>query len=455
MSDLDAFLTDVTAAIGARHVLTDPEVTAGQARDWTGRWQGTTPAVLRPGSTDEVAEVVRAAARHGVALVPQGGNTGLVAGATPHAGEVVLDLRRLDELGEVDQPAGQVTVGAGATLAAVQAHVRPTGLMVPVDLASRDSATIGGMVATNAGGTRVIRWGGMRRHVLGLTAVLGTGAVVRVNPAGLLKDNTGYDLAGLLCGSEGTLGVVTEVRLALVPAPAHRVVALLGFADARTMVAAVPVLRAAPGLSALEAMRGSGLELVAGHLGASVPLAPVPPWALLIELAGAGDLTGPLAAALDELGDAVTATAVADDPTGAAGLWRWRESHTEAIAALGPAHKADVTVPLGAMAGFLDEVPAVVRAVAPAATVVLFGHLGDGNIHVNVVGPDPADHSVLDAVFEAVVAAGGSVSAEHGVGVAKRHWLARQRGEEAVAAMRAVKAALDPAGILNPHVLLP
>lgn len=455
MTGVEPFLERCRRELGDRHVLTDPDLVAGHTVDWTRRWHGSSPAVVRPGTTSDVAAVVDAARADGVALVPQGGNTGLVGGSVPLAGEVVVDLRRLDHLPPVDVLAGQVTAGAGVSLAALQRHVQGSGLAFGVDLAARDSATIGGMVATNAGGLQVLRHGHMRAQVLGLTAVLGTGAVVEVNPRGLTKDNTGYDLAGLLCGSEGTLGLVTEARLRLVPEVGERVVALLGFARAADAVAALPPLRALPAVSAIEVMGSPGLELVAAHLGATFPIAPVPPWALLVELAGAGDLTSVLVPVLDGLSDAVTGTALAEDAPGRAGLWRWRDDHTEAISRLGVPHKADVTLPAAALARFLDEIPAVVAEVAPEATTICFGHLGDGNVHVNVVGPDADDDRALDAVFERVVAEGGSVSAEHGIGRAKRHWLARQRGPQAVAAMRAVKAALDPDGILNPRVLLP
>jgi FAD/FMN-containing dehydrogenase len=455
MADLPGFLRACADALGAARVLTDPAVTAGQAVDWTGRWRSSTPAVLRPRSTAEVAAVVAAARQHAVALVPQGGNTGLVGGSVPHAGEVILDLRALGDLGPVDEAAAQVTVGAGATLAAVDRHVAAAGLAVGVDLAARDSATIGGMVATNAGGLHVLRHGAMRAQVLGVEAVLGTGEVLTANLAGLVKDNTGYDLPGLLCGSEGTLGVVTTVRLRLVRRPAARVVALLGFSAVDDAVAALPTLRALADLHAVELVLAGGVRVVADFVGLPPPFDPLPGCALLVEVAGDGDLLTPLGAALDGLGAAVVASAVADDVAGSARLWRWREAHTEAAAALGLVHKADVTLPLATMASFVRDAPAAVDAVAPGATTLLYGHLADGNVHVNVVGPAGDDSRPIDAVLRLVLDRGGSVSAEHGIGVAKRAWLERQRGSTAVAAMRAIKAALDPDAILNPGVLLP
>lgn len=456
LDEVTSFLADIGAAIGDDRVVTDPDVVVGHVVDWTGRWRGTSPAVLRPRTVDEVAAVVRLARRHRVALIPQGGNTGLVGGSVPLAGEVVVDLRRLDVLGPVDTAASQVTVGAGVALAALQAHVDPHGLALGVDLAARDTATIGGMVATNAGGLHVVRHGSMRAQVLGVEAVLGTGALVRANLAGLVKDNTGYDLPGLLCGSEGTLGILTALRLRLVPVPPARVVALLGVASVEAAVAALSTLRLLPDLQAVELVLGAGLDVVAQHLEQPVPLDPVPACALLVELAGDADqLLDELAAGLDLLGSSVLSSAAADDAAGVARLWRWREAHTEAAAALGLVHKADVTLPLGALAAFVAEVAPAVQAVARGATTLVYGHLADGNLHVNVVGPPPDDDRPVDAVLDLVLRHGGSVSAEHGIGSAKRGWLVRQRGAAAVDAMRAVKAALDPDGILNPGVLLP
>jgi FAD/FMN-containing dehydrogenase len=452
---VDAFLAQVTGALGPARVVTDDDVQRAHVVDWTGRWRGSTPAVLRPQEVDDVVTVVQAARTHGVALVAQGGNTGLVGGAVPLAGEVVVDLRGLATIGPVDEPAAQVTVGAGVTLATLQEHLRPRGLVPGVDLAARGSATIGGMVATNAGGLHVVRHGAMRAQVLGLQAVLGTGDLVEVNLAGLVKDNTGYDLAGLLCGSEGTLGIVTAARLRLVPLPAARAVALLGFASVGAAVASLPVLRSLPDLHAVELVLRGGLEVVAAHLGETAPV-PGAAVALLVEVAGApASVLEQLDAAVAVLGDAVVDSAAASDPTGVDRLWRWRDAHSEAAASLGLVHKADVTLPHAALADFTAEVAGVVEQVAPGSTMLVFGHLADGNLHVNVIGPDPDDDGPIDAVLALVLRHGGSVSAEHGIGRAKRAWLLEQRGAVAVDAMRAIKAALDPDGILNPGVLLP
>ncbi|MGK2949095.1 MAG: FAD-binding oxidoreductase [Acidimicrobiales bacterium] len=451
--DVSTFLAELREVLGTAHVVTDPGLVAPHVTDWTRRWTGTTPAVVRPGSIDEVEAVVAAARRHGVALVPQGGNTGLVAGATPLGGEVVVDVRRLQQLQPLDRAAAQVTAGAGVTLARLQAHAAEAGLALGVDLGARDTATVGGMVATNAGGHHVLRHGSMRSQVLGVEAVLGTGARVAVNLDGLVKDNTGYDLAGLLCGSEGTLGILTAARLRLVPAAGERVVAFLGFGSVVSAVDALPDLRLLPELQALELLLADGIGVVADHLGRSFPLDPVPPAVLLVEVAGQAPL-GALDEMLARLGQAVLATAVATDPQPQGDLWRWREAHPEAAAALGLVHKADVTLPLARLPRFVAELVPVVEAAAPDAVTLVYGHLGDGNLHVNVVGPLADDDRAVDAVLGLTLAHGGSVSAEHGMGRAKVAWMARQRDAGSVAAMRAIKAALDPDGILNPGAVL-
>ena len=458
-------LRALRSVVGDAHVLVDPDVVASHAADWTGGFVGTTPAVVRPGSTAEVAEVVAACRRDGVAVVAQGGNTGLVGGSVPLAGEVVLSTSRLVGITDVDTDAGQLTAGAGETLAAVQTAALGAGWRYAVDLAARDSATIGGTVATNAGGLRVLRHGMTRHQLLGVEAVLGTGDVVS-RLGGLVKDNTGYDLAGLLCGSEGTLGIVTRARLALVPAAGSSVTSLIGLATVADAVALVGHLRrAVPTLEAAELVLADGARLVAAQTGVAPVLDPVPPVLVVVEAVGPPDPTDALAVAL-ESAPGVLDVAVATDAARAAALWHVREAHTEAIASIGVPRKYDVTVPAPRLARFVEEVPGLVRDVDPDAQVWIFGHLGDGNLHVNVtstpsraapsrtgsaaVAPDP----VAEAVLGRVVADGGSVSAEHGIGTAKRAWLLRDRSAGDVAAMRSIKAALDPDGILNPGVLL-
>lgn len=468
---IDAGLIDeLTGIVGAVHVLRDPEMTAGYSMDWTRRFAGATPLVIRPGDTAETAAVMSALAAARVPVVPQGGNTGLVGGSVPLAGEAVLSMRRLNICEPVDELASQVTLGAGVTLADAQAHAAASGLSVGVDLAARDSATIGGMVATNAGGINVLRYGAMRAQVVGIEAVLADGTVVS-HLAGLEKDNTGYDLGSLLAGSEGTLGIITQVRLRLHPTQPERATALLAFETAADAVSAAAALRrGVASLHALEAVFEGAMALVSRHLGVAPPVGRLggdshrsPPiedgggaW-LIAEAAARTDPSDELGAAVEELADLVVDAAVALDPAARQRLWAFRENVTEAISAAGIPHKLDVTLPAARLAEFVDGVPDVVRATDPDAQPLLFGHLGDGNVHVNVLGPggaEPADE-VDDAVLRYVAELGGSISAEHGIGTAKLSQLHLNRSEAELAAFSAIKRALDPVGLLNPNVLLP
>jgi FAD/FMN-containing dehydrogenase len=409
--------------------------------------------VVRPATVEEVAAVVAIARAERLGLVPQGGNTGLVGGSVPLAGEVVVRLDRMAAVVDVDRDAGRLTAGAGATIAAVQAAARAAGWEYGVDWGARDSATVGGSIATNAGGLHVVRHGPTRAQLLGVQAVWGDGTVLD-DLGRLEKDATGYDLSGLLCGSEGTLGIVTAARLRLVPHLPERALAAVAFTSMADAVVAVGALRRGlPSLTAAEAYGGEEARLVADHLGSAPALRPVPPVTVLVEAAGHDDQVPALAAAVEGLDGVVDAVVATDGPRRAA-LWRHREALTEAIATLGPHHKLDVSLPATTLAGFADEVPARVRAAAPTARTWIFGHLGDGNLHVNVTGVAPDDASVDEAVLGLVLSLGGSISAEHGVGTAKRAWLTRQRGPATVAAMAAIKAAVDPDGVMNPHVLL-
>jgi FAD/FMN-containing dehydrogenase len=447
-------LAELRDVVGPDHVLCDPDVVASYVVDWTGRFHGPSTVVVRPGTVAEVAAVVAECRTRGVAVVPQGGNTGMVGGGVPLAGELVLSLRRLSAVDPVDAAAGQVTAAAGATLGAVRRAAADAGWAYGVDFAARDSCTVGGNVATNAGGLRVLRYGDTRAQLLGVEAVLGNGQTIS-HLGGLLKDNTGYALPALLCGSEGTLGVVTAARLRLVPPAPERVVALVAFYDASAaVVAATALRRMLPVLSATELILQPGLALVCRVTGAPAPF-PVPyPAYLVVEAAGVVDPSGDLSAAVDGLAG-VADVAVADDSVRAAALWRYREGHTEAINSQGPPHKLDVTLPTAALAEFVDRVPAIVAADAPDADTWVFGHVADGNIHVNVTGLDPADERVDDAVFRFAAGYGGSISAEHGIGTAKRRWLHLNRSPAEIDAFRAIKRALDPDGICNPNVLLP
>jgi FAD/FMN-containing dehydrogenase len=366
-----------------------------------------------------------------------------------------VSLRRLDAVGPVDPAAAQLTAGAGATLSAVQDAARAAGLDFPLDFAARDGATVGGLIATNAGGIRAVRHGTMRARVAGLEVVLADGAVVD-RTAGLLKDNAGLDVGSLVIGSEGILGVVTRARLRLAPALPARVAALVAVDGPEEAVALLGALRArVPALEAVDFMLAGALDLSLAHLRLPPPLPGVRAGAfVLLECAGVEDPLPALAAALEAAG-ADERAVVADEPADRARLWRIREALPEAIAAAGVPHKLDVGVPLERLVAFLAAVPAAVERIAPGARAVLFGHLGDGNVHVNVVGAAPDDPAVDEAVLRLAAEHGGTISAEHGVGVAKARWLGLVRSPADLAAMRALKAALDPGGRMNPGAVLP
>jgi FAD/FMN-containing dehydrogenase len=446
-------IDELVGAVGVDHVIVDADRRVAHEVDWTGRFRGHTPAVVRPGNTAQVAEVLEVCRRRAVAIVPQGGNTGMVGGSVPLRGELVLDLRRLDHVGAVDTAAKQITVGAGATVEAVQRAAASAGLRYAVDFGARGTATIGGSIATNAGGVNVLRYGGTREQLLGVEAVLGTGAIIS-RLSGLVKDNTGYHLAGLLCGSEGTLGVITAARLRLVPAHEHTVTALVGFESVPLAIDAVARWRSALDvLDAAEIVLHEGVALVAAAFDASLPFQPACPAYVLVEVSAHSDPTDMFAEAVADA-TGVVDVAVAHDPARRAVLWRYREEHTAAINTVGVPHKFDVTVPIAMLAEFIETVPDVVRSVEPEAVTWQFGHVGDGNIHVNVTGAAPEAPALDEQVLRYVVACGGSISAEHGIGTAKAAWLPLDRSPDELATMRAIKAALDPDGIMNPGVLL-
>ncbi|MBV8991994.1 MAG: FAD-binding oxidoreductase [Solirubrobacterales bacterium] len=446
--DLRQALVDV---VGPAHVLSDPDLTASYERDYTGRYNGRARFVVRPADTAEVAGVVVACARHKAAVVPQGGNTGLVGASVPRDGEVVISLLRLNQIGEVDSALGQLTIGAGATLAGLQAAARAVGDDAGLDFGARDSCTVGGVVACDAGGARALRHGTARAHVAGLEAVLANGSIVS-RMAGLQKDNAGYDIPALLIGSEGTLGIITSVRWRLTRLLSSRVAALVPLSSAREAAELLGALRAnAPSLESCDFFLDDGLQLVLDHQRRQSPLGTRAPLYVLAECAARIDPTDELAEALEAAG--IEDALIADDTASREGLWSLREGHTDAINAAGIPHKLDVGVPLNRLASFLERVSEVAAA-AGGERVVLFGHLGDGNVHVNVLGAADGTE-VDDAVLELVIEYGGTISAEHGVGVAKARWLERARGASDVAAMRAIKQALDPDNRLNPGAVLP
>ncbi|HSK07903.1 MAG TPA: FAD-binding oxidoreductase, partial [Acidimicrobiia bacterium] len=421
MTSLDDALGAFRALLGPEHVLTEPDMVAGYVHDWTGRWSGHTPAVLRPGSVDEVQEVVRICHEHSLPLVPQGGNTGLVGGSIPHQGEMVLSLRRLDRIGPVDERRREVTVGAGVTVGALHTHARRAGLEYGVDLSSRDSATIGGTIATNAGGMNVVANGDTRQQVLGLEVVLADGSLVS-RLGGMAKQSIGPDLVQLMVGSEGTLGVITAARLRLIPR-----------LETEPMVILVGVETLGEGLAfldaeshALEFFDRACLETVIAHRRLSRPLPADHPFYVLVETTSPPDLVDGLEAVVDRR------------------LWSYRESITETVNQIGVPVKLDVAVPLGRV----DEFAAAVDGLGLEGQVFLYGHLAEGNFHVNVVGnPDP--ESVVDQVLAIVIGLDGVIASEHGIGLAKSLWWRRSTDPATLAMHQRVKEAFDPGRILN------
>lgn len=419
-----AVVRRLEAVVGPHHVLTSADLVAGFVADWTGRWKGHTAGVVRPGSAEEVQGVIRVCAEFGLPVVPQGGNTGLVGGSIPHDGELVVSLRRLDQLEPVDVANRAVTVGAGSTVAAVQAHARRAGLAYGVDLASRDSATVGGTIATNAGGVNVVAHGDTRAQVLGLEAVLADGRVVRRTDA-VAKASIGPDPLSLLVGSEGSLGIVTAARLRLVDVPER---------EPQVTLMAIDSLEGGrqflgPGVRAIEFFDRACAELVFRHQGLPRPLPTDPPFYLLLESDHLPGLAPDAAAVVDRR------------------LWAYRERITESISRTGVPLKLDVAVP----AARIDEFAAGVAGLGIDGAVYLYGHLAEGNFHVNVVGPgDPG--RTTDRILGLVTEMGGVVASEHGIGVAKAEWWRRSTDQAMIDAGRRIKQALDPAGLMNPRV---
>ncbi|MHC9294127.1 FAD-binding oxidoreductase [Mycobacterium sp. LTG2003] len=444
-------LTDRLAAIvGAGYVTTDSDVLAGRSVDHTGRYRGRASVLVRPGNGDQVAAVLRACRDAQAYVTVQGGRTSLVAGTVPENDDVLLSTERLNQIGEVDTVERRISVGAGVTLAAVQRAASAAGLVFGVDLAARDSATVGGMASTNAGGLRTVRYGNMGEQVLGLDVALPDGSVVHRHSK-VRSDNTGYDLASLFVGAEGTLGVITALDLRLHPVPTHRVTAVCGFADLDALVEAGREFRDIGGIAALELIDARASALTAEHLGVPAPVDGA--WQLLIELAGDTDQTERLADALD--GAALCGEpAVGVDVNAQQRLWQVRESVAEVLGLFGPPLKFDVSLPLSAISEFATVAGELVAEHAPDAIPVLFGHIGEGNLHLNVLRCALEAESGLYAAMMALIAGcGGNVSSEHGVGSRKRDYVSMSRTETDIAAMRTVKTAFDPAGFLNPAVL--
>lgn len=462
----------LAALLGPKGYSADPQDMAPWLTDWRGRFHGAAAALLSPASREEVAEIVRLCAAERVPLVPQGGNTSMVGGATPDGtgAAFVVSLRRMNRIRSLDAEAGLAVCEAGVILADLHATALVAGRRFPLSLGAKGSATIGGLVSTNAGGTQVLRFGTMRRLVQGIEAVLPDGSLYEGLTA-LKKDNRGYDLGQLLIGAEGTLGIVTAASLKLIPAVGARAVAWVGLDSPEAAMRLLRHLEAAMGdaVESFELVPRLSLDLVLAHVpDTRDPLDAAHPWYALIEAVAPMGAPGPDAALYEalraalETGTAADATIAASEAQADA-LWRLRESIAEGERAAGPAAKHDISVAVADMPRFVSEGAAAVTARFPGTRVNAFGHLGDGNIHFNVMAPEGAGSDWLEAqapavtafVHDLVTATGGSISAEHGIGQMKRAELARLGGEARLVAMRAIKQALDPGNIMNPGKLVP
>jgi len=459
------------ARFGERAAVTDAADIEPWLTDWRGRWHGRTDAILQPGSTEEVAAMVALASELGVALVPQGGNTSMVGGATPpeDGSALILSLRRMNRIRSIEPGAMRAVVEAGVILQALHEAVAEQGLRFPLTLGAKGSATIGGLVSTNAGGTQVLRFGPMRTLVDGIEAVLPDGTV-HDGLSGLKKDNRGYSIDQMLIGAEGTLGIVTAARLKLVPAIHSRAVAWLGLASPQAALDTLRALEAGTDrIEGFEILPQESLDAVLVHIpGTKSPLDAAYAWHALVEAtADSGDAEPPaellarLLAPLIERGlvaDAVISSSEAQ----AEAFWRIRDSLSEAErAAFGPATQHDISVPVDTLPRFLADTTVEVERAFPGTSASGFGHLGDGNIHFHVRAGERggADwlrregSAVTRLVDDLVTAAGGSISAEHGIGQMKRDELERLSPER-VQTLRAIKAALDPHSLMNPGKLI-
>ena len=472
MTEAEAQLIERAGAkLGPKAVITDPKEVEPWVSDWRGRVHGASPALLAPASTEEVAEIVKLAAELRVPLVPQGGNTGMAAGATPPAdgSAILLSMRRMNRIRSVSAEGRLAVAEAGVVLATLHDAAHEAGMRFPLTLGARGSCTIGGLTSTNAGGTQVLKFGTMRSLVAGVEAVLPDGSV-HSGLSGLKKDNRGYSLDQLLIGAEGTLGVVTAVALKLVPQIAGRAVAWAGVDSPSKALELLRFLEArTSSIEGFELVPQDSLDLVLKHvLVARAPLTGRHNWHALVEATTAdpaGDIAGELetllAAALKQgiLGDA----ALAANDAQAEAFWKLRDTISEAERAEGQTLAHDISVPVAVMPGFIIDAAAKVEAAFPGVVASGFGHLGDGNIHFHVragshAAPDwyeTEGERITRMVDDLVTAAGGSISAEHGIGQLKLKEFGRLAPPERIHALRAIKQALDPLGIMNPGKLIP
>jgi FAD/FMN-containing dehydrogenase len=467
----DKLIEQAARKLGPKAVITDPREIEPWVTDWRGRVHGSAAAMLAPASTDEVAEIVRLAAEYRVPLVPQGGNTGMAAGATPpaDASALLLSLRRMNRIRSISADNRLAVAEAGVVLATLHEAAHEAGMRFPLTLGARGSCTIGGLTSTNAGGTQVLKFGTMRSLVAGVEAVLPDGSVHN-GLSGLKKDNRGYSLDQLLIGAEGTLGVVTAVALRLVPAIAARAVAWAGVESPGRALELLRFLEARTGnVEGFELVPQDSLELVLKHIpGTRAPLSGRHAWHVLVEATTAdgqtdvaGELEQLLGAALQQgiISDAVLAANEAQ----ADAFWKIRDSISEAERAEGQTLAHDISVPVAEMPAFIVEAAAAVERAFPGVVASGFGHLGDGNIHFHVravshAAPDwyeAEGEKITRMVDDLVTAAGGSISAEHGIGQLKRAEFARLAPPGRIHALRAIKQALDPLGIMNPGKLVP
>jgi FAD/FMN-containing dehydrogenase len=474
MTDRTAFLDQATAVHGPRGLTRDADLVEPWLTDWRGRFTGAALALASPASTAELAALMRLCAEHGVPVVPQGGNSGMSGGATPDpSGDALLvSLRRMNAIRSLDPDAGHAVCEAGVILQSLHEAAQAEGMRFPLTLGGKGSATVGGLISTNAGGTQVLRHGSMRAQVLGLEAVLADGQVLDVLTP-LKKDNRGFDLKQLLIGSEGTLGIVTAATLRLLPAIGSRVVAWCGLAaiaDARALL--VRCQRAAGDvLEGFEVIPAHCLAAVLDHLPeARAPLSGAHAWHALIELVappgGEDALAGRAEVLLAEAFEAglVADATIAANEAQAEAFWLLRDSIAPAERAIGPAMQHDISVPVERMADFVAAAVPQAEQLFPGTTAVAFGHLGDGNVHFHVLAPRGAvrgeweeteGKAISRFVHDLVTRWGGSISAEHGIGQLKRDELGRLGDPVALDVMRRVKAALDPQGLLNPGKLVP
>ena len=443
--------------------LVDAESLTHYGRDWTRFWSPAPSAVVFPRSTEQVVELVRWARNHQMALVPSGGRTGLSGGAVAARGEVVVAFDRMRQVRSLDATEPSIQVQAGVPVGELQRVAEEAGLYYPVDWAAAGSSQVGGSIATNAGGIRVLRYGMTREWVRGLTVVTGAGEVLELN-RGLIKNNAGLDLRHLMIGSEGTLGLITEAVLGLTDAPPERSVLLLAFSGLDAIMQAFTALRKGLNLSAFEFFDAACLSAVARHTGEHFPLETDAPFYALVEFDDVQATSQDAALAVFERlveSEAVIDGLISQSAAQAEQVWRWREAISESIADDVP-YKNDLSVRITAVPAFLQELDALVQKNYPQFRVLWFGHIGDGNLHMNVLKPE--DWSVEDfhnacntlspSVFELVKAHGGSLSAEHGVGLLKRDYLPMIRPAAELEAMRSIKRVFDPDGILNPGKLL-